>query len=612
MKRSLMMGTGWMMSALLSAQIATIREDFTEYECTGDHTGVLRRKVVIDIKDKRGEKLAFWVTQGEDKVNELRKFEGIISDSKGKVTKVKKSDLGYTEYSEAMTEQSHHYVFSPRSASYPMTVEYQWEETFSSNIVYPMFAPLQHFDVALDSATYRIITGPQNTLRYKAFNFEPEVKQYDMKGKNVTEVTLSHLAPIKYYRDGLNLEQLSPHIYFAPEAFDYRGSHCDMTTWQNYGQWCYDLNVGRDKVPTPLLEKLKAMTDTCTSVKSKVGVVRDFMGQTTRYVNIVYGIGGYRTRSAEEVYKTGVGDCKALTNYFCSMLHALGIPAVYTLIGDKHLMQELPNMQQLNHVIAQVPLSGDTLWVECTNPKYPFDYCPSSHRGYDVLLITPEGGVLSRIPDRVDAENVEIETFEVTVYEPGDATVKLTKRGRGAAFEAMLPLFDLRLDEQKKAVTESLYLPHPTVNSLTFEHRGHENVMNMDANSIGWGRISGSRLFLPITPHVFANLESSKAQPHVVDLEDGGCVEIDTIHIHLSPNMEVESLPASQTVESTFGSFGVSVSMADNTLHIVTRLDIHSGRYPAEQYADWVKFRQQIAQLSKKQITVKLPNSMSK
>ncbi len=69
-----------MMSTLLFAQIATVREDFTEYECTGDHSGILRRKVTIEIKDKRGESLAVWVTEGSNKLNELRKFEGTITD----------------------------------------------------------------------------------------------------------------------------------------------------------------------------------------------------------------------------------------------------------------------------------------------------------------------------------------------------------------------------------------------------------------------------------------------------------------------------------------------------------------------------------------------------
>ncbi len=606
MKRTFTIGAGWMMSTLLFAQIATVREDFTEYECTGDHSGILRRKVTIEIKDKRGESLAVWVTEGSNKLNELRKFEGTITDSKGKVTKVKKSDLGYTEYSEAMTEDTHHYYFNPRTTSYPMTITYQWEESFSSNIYYPGFHPIPAFDVALDTASYRIITGPKNTLRFKAVNFDPQVTRYELKDKQVTEFTLSHVAPFKHYKDGLPLSEQVPQIYFAPESFDYQGSHCDMTSWQTYGQWCNTLNAGRDRLPAPLLQKLQAMTDTCTSVKSKVGVVRQFMGETTRYVNVIYGLGGYQSRSAEEVYKTGVGDCKALTNYFCSMLHALDIPAVYTLIGRKRLFAEMPNMQQLNHVIAQVPLPGDTLWVECTNPKYPFDLCPPAHRGHDVVLITPQGGVLSRIPERNDSENLEINHYDIRIDSLGNADLRLVKRGLGEAFVSMIPLFDMRTDEQKKAVTESMYLPHPIVDSLVFERHGHENKMTFCATSIGWGRASGTRLFIPLTPHVFANLESAKAQPHVVDLEDGGCVVIDTIHIHLSSNMEVESLPASQAVESTFGSFGVSVSMSDNTLHIVTRLDIHSGRYPAEQYADWVKFRQQIAQLSKKQITVKL------
>lgn len=604
-----------MISALLPAQVATIRESFTEYECTGENTGILRCRRVIEIKDKRGEEMAYWMTEGAKNHVELKKFEGTITDGMGKVTKVKKSDLSYTEMSEAMTDESYHYYFSPRTASYPMTVVYQWEEVFASNIVYPMFAPITDYDVALDTASYRILTTPANTLRHKACNFEPQIREYDQKDKHVTEITLSHIAPFKHYSDGLPLDELIPIVYFAPTEFKYWKSHCDMSDWKSYGQWSYDLQQGRDVLPQPLLDQLKSMTDTCTSDRSKVGVVRRYMGSTTRYVNIVYGLGGYQPRSAEEVYKTGVGDCKALSNYFCSMLHALGIPAIYTLIGKKHLMHDMPTMQQLNHVIVQVPLPGDTLWVECTNPKYPYDFCPSGHRGHDVVLITPQGGVLSQIPMRVDAENLQTENFDVRVYASGDAEVRMVRTGQGENFESMLHLFDKRADELKEEVSSSIYLPHPAVQSVHVDRKGLTNILEMNATSVGWGRSSGSRLFLPITPHILANLQSAKSEPHTIDLEDAGDVLIDTIRFYLPKNVVAESVPATQRIESPFGSYDLQILKTDSAqavsdsvpqILVVTRLDIHSGRYPADLYPDWVKFRQQIAALSKKQITVKV------
>ena len=593
------------------AQVATVRESVVEYECTGANTGVMRCRSVIEIHNQHGEHMGRWSVQCSDRTRELRKFEGLVVDAHGVTTKVKKGDLSYSEYTEALSSNDHYYYYAPRTKAYPITVTYQWEMTCSSHIVYPVFAPIEDFDVAVDSAMLRIITTPANTLRSHAVGFEPQLREYDVKAGHVTEVSLSGLKPIKRYGDGLPFEELIPIVWFAPREFDFWGSHCDMTDWRTYGQWSYDLQQGRDQLPDELLQRLHALTDTCTTPRSKVAAVRRLMGETTRYVNIALGIGGYQTRSAEEVYRTGFGDCKALTNYFCSMLHAIGLPANYTLIGKRHLLPDLPSMQQLNHVIAQVPLPDDTLWVECTNARYPFDYCPSGHRGHDVVIVTAQGGQLSSIPQRVDAENTRTSTYTVLLDSLGDASVHISQQGTGEHFEYGLYLQDMRSDELRKHVTSVFRLPHAMVGDLRVWCEGATSRLELDAQSQGWARRSESRLFVPVTTRPYANMATAKAQPHVIDLEATGGIETDSVCIPLPAGYEVESMPSTQVVEAPMGQFRLSVRQSADSasqqpcLTVVTQLHLHSGRYAADLYPDWVKFRQQIAALTKKQITLR-------
>ncbi len=595
---------GWILSSQLFAQTAIIHQWITEVECTGENSATISYKIDFTVNDKRGEDLCNWIQSYEKGIWELKKFSGVIQEGNGKVTKIKKGDLGMTEYSNNLADDSYRCYYAPRTSSYPMHITYQWEETASSTMFYPPFYPVLSFETIVDSAAYRLITTDKNNIRMHKRNIEEKhIVQYDEKGKHITQITMAHLPAIQYYADGLPLNEQVPIVHFAPDHCKYKGSEIDMSDWNAYGKWCYDLQKGRQQLPEELIQKLHSMTDSCTTVKSKVGIIRKFMGETTRYVNIALGIGGYQSRSAEEVYKQGIGDCKALSNYFCSMLHALDIPAIYTLIGEKNLMDDMPNFQQLNHVIVQVPLPGDTLWVECTNAHYPFDYCPSDHRGHEVLLITEHGGILSKIPERKDEENFTHEVFDIYLDSLGNAKLEMNRHCFGEDFERCLSLPDMRNEDLNKYIINTLYLPHPMVENLSVTQNDKEMSINLISHSYGWAKSSGKRLFVPILPHQARMIKQSPK--HIVDLRDAGYKSECEISLHLPSGYTIESLPDSQILESDFGKYSVQITPKEDVIYIKQEMQFNSALYAEEKHTEWLNYCKQIATLSKKQITLK-------
>ena len=580
------------------AQVATVREWSTEVECTGPKSATVRERRVTTIHNEHGNALATfhcWCGPGDD----LSRFSGEITDATGKVVKkVKKGELTRSEYSTEFKSDDYFYYYEYSPVSYPVTVTYEWEEKLTGGLrAYPMFAPQTRYEVDVERATYRFIATPDNTMRWHARNFEPEVVTREEGGRKITEFKLENLPAVKRYSYARDLDELVPSVVVAPLSFTMEGYPCDMSDWRTFGQWVYSLQQGRDVLPEAIRQKVHQLTDTCTTDRSRVGVLRGWMGDNMRYISIQLGIGGYQTMTADEVLRMGMGDCKALTNLLCALLGEVGVTARYALISTEYrdLFPDFPSFSQLNHVIAQVPLEGDTLWVECTNPRIPIDSRPTGWAGHEVVLITPEGGVLARVPVVPDEENTEHNTIRIAVEANGNAAISLRSVEQNRCFEHDMRLAQMTAADQRKAMLNSLRMPKATISALDVRTEGKRLHLDMEAKSEGYGRVSGTRIFIPFSLHPYEALRNPKEEPHAIDLENIGYVSTDSITMVLPEGYGIESVPKPQVVESDFGSYRLESSAEGNEVKIVATFEIRSGVYPAEQYEAWVKFRSQVA-----------------
>src|SRR3546814_3268646 len=131
-----------------------------------------------------------------------------------------------------------------------------------------------------------------------------------------------------------------------------------------------------------------------------------------------------------------------LANYTQALLEVVGIPSVYTEVnaGD-HQRSYLPDFAsfgQGNHIILCVPLDGDTTWLECTSKETPFGYLGTFTADRNVLMITPEGGKITRTPSLKHSAKRRNAVF--TLEENGSANIQLETRFTGAFFFDLLEL----------------------------------------------------------------------------------------------------------------------------------------------------------------------------
>lgn len=594
------------------AQNATVMEHSTEVEYTSGKTVVFRHKRVVVIYNTKGAKEADFVAFCNP-YQQLSKFAGSVTDLRGKtLLKVKKADLTRSEYSSSLADDSYFFFYDYSPANIPVIVRYEWEEVCSKHILsYPMLAPQSTYDVNVKKASYRFIAPASIPLRWHSVNCQPELSHREERGRSIYEFTLTDLPAIERYAYGLPFREQVPLVYFAPDGFDIAQTHCDLSSWQTMGIWTWQLLQGRDQLPEELKTKIHQLTDTCRSEKSKVMVLRRYMGETTRYVSIQLGIGGWQPMTAAEVYSKGVGDCKALSNYLRAMLEEVGISSVYTLMATDHrsLLPDFPTMNQLDHVVLMVPIESDTLWIECTNPHIPTGYAPAGWAGHECVMITPNGGQTVRVPVLPLEHHKEIATYTIRLDGKGNAHLDARTIGTGRCYESDAAIQYQSDKERKNTIIHSLELPKPTISRLDIASEGAALMLNLEAESDGYARMSGSRMFIPLSPYRFEALRNSKEPAHIVDMRDKGYLHSDTIRLLLPEGWEVENIPTEKNDSCEFGINRLSIEATEQQVEVVITSLLNNGLYPAEKYDEWVAFHTARSALTKGDIVLKAKKS---
>lgn len=112
-----------------------------------------------------------------------------------------------------------------------------------------------------------------------------------------------------------------------------------------------------------------------------------------RYVAIELGVGAFRPRTPEQVWKQRYGDCKDKANLLVAVLGKLGIPAEFCLVNRfGHTFTDWPAWQ-FNHALARVPAAPADgqprdLWLDTTDRLVPFGIVAPGDLGRHALAFS--------------------------------------------------------------------------------------------------------------------------------------------------------------------------------------------------------------------------------
>ena len=581
-----------------------IQDAVTDIVCSSSTDAIQKEKRVIQVLNEKGKEDASFVCLC-DRFSSLKKFSGEVRDTSGNVIrKIKKSELKITEYSDGLVSDDYYYFFEYTPSRYPVTITYEWEIKNSDGLIgYPSFVLQKSYNQSVAQASYRILTPADNPCHYRTINMQAEVSQQQTADGNwLTEVKVQSLPAIKKEPYSPSLSELLPRIYFTPLNFSFERTKGSMESWQSYGEWQYQLLSGRDQLPPTLKEELQKRTANCNTPYEKIAAIYQYLASTTRYVSIQLGIGGLQPIAAADVNRTGFGDCKGLSNYMRAMLTELGIPSVYTVISttNRRLLADFASANQNNHVILQVPLPNDTLWLECTNPTLPLGYVHHSIAGHDALLVGPNGGTLCQLPTYADSLNTQVNNTLVTLQPDGSAKVEVKQTSRLFQYEDMASIIDMEPARQKDWLRSDINLVQAKVDAIRaneIKQKEPQLDISYTIESEQYGNKTGKRLFIPINIFHRSFYSPNNQGERTQSIQTNyGYLDIDSISIRLPEGYEIESLPKPVDQESKFGKFRSSITLGDaGNVFIVHRLLYYQGNYPKEDYTDFLDFRKSIA-----------------
>ncbi len=496
--------------------------------------------------------------------------------------------------------------------SYPYTVDFEEEDDVDGVLDFADWVPLPAPSMSVQYSKYVIIAPKDYEVRYRSYNCAVQPVITESGNKKTYTWEIKNLPPVATESNAPFFRELVPTVAFAPSDFEAEGYKGNMATWTNFGKFIYQLIQGRDVLPDDIKTRVHQIADPMKSEKEKVFALYDFMQKNTRYISVQLGIGGWQPFDAKYVATKRYGDCKALSNYMVALLKEAGIKARYVVItagsNAKPINEEFPSLQG-NHVVCCVPMAKDTIWLECTSQTESPGYMGSFTGDRKAILIDEEGGHIVRTPIYTAADNLQLRTVNAAIDAEGNLDAKVNTRFSGIQQETPHALiYEVNKEEREKYLNRAINLPTYQVNDSKYtEEKGILPVVKeyLHVLSNGYASVTGKRLF--IAPNLF-NKTGLRYSPDSVRKYDivynDAYRDIDSIVIAVPSGYLPESIPAAVKIDGRFGKYSSSYKVEGDNIYYTRVQEKSRGRFPAGDYAELVKFQEQIYKADRARIVL--------
>jgi transglutaminase-like putative cysteine protease len=588
---------------------AVIRNSIIEITIKGIDKMVVYEKEVITVLNELGNVDAR-IAKGYNDDTKITKLSAKIYDALGKqikkYSKRKFLDVSAVSGETLYSDERVKYVdYIP--VAYPYTVVFESEYKNSSTGFIPRWFPTEGYYVGVEKSQYKLNNPLKIIVRTKKKNF----KNYPIQDKS-SEFNLHYIfenqRAIKPEALTIASRDFMPYLIVALNNFSLKGVKGYASNWKEFGKWQNkNLISGRDILEPATVTKIKVLVKGIDNPIEKAKLVYEFVQNKTRYIGVQVGIGGWKPILANQVDKVGYGDCKGLTNYTKALLAAVGITSYYTLVYAKqkiNIDKDFATFQG-NHAILNIPASelsgGNNIWLECTSQTIPFGFLGDFTDDRDVLVITPEGGVIKRTPSYKNETNLQTTKATIRLDKKGTIQATLERISKGLKFDNRYHYDRYPKEELIKHYKSKVwsYNNNLEVESVKLKNDKEQVAFTEDflISIEDYATVTDAEILFRVN---FFNKNSfipKRYRNRKLPLQiSRGFKDEDESIIEIPKGYQVESLFEDKSIINKFGMYQISIDKIDE-YHIKYKrtLFIKEGLYPKEDYKAYRAFRRKVA-----------------
>jgi hypothetical protein len=575
----------------------------------------LYHKYAYTILNEKGDQFAKLI-ETYDKLSTIDFIDGTLYDAAGKKIKtLKKADIrdysGSDEGSLADDNRLKAHNFYHKN--YPYTVEYEVKIDFKHTMFFPNWIPVEDELMSVAYSQLKVVASPEYALRYKNINYPNPPTELSEKGKKIYLWELKNYTAIQDEYAMPPSYEVTPAVFLAPSKFYIQGYEGNMSDWLNFGKFREALLDGRDVLPDDIKLVVHQLTDTITSTKKKIEVLYKYMQRNTRYISIQLGIGGWQPFDADYVAKKKFGDCKALSNFMKSLLKEAGIKSYYTVIkagAGRHDFIPDFSMNQFNHAILCAINDRDTTWLECTSQTKQPGYMGDFTGNRFALMITDDGGKLVKTPHYGVHENTQTRNVAATMNPEGTLSINAVTRYNAVQQDNLHEVINgLSKERVLEILKNEIDLPQFDLTKFEYKEATENRLPSLSESlelvAPNYAQVSGKRLFIApnLLTKMYRRLSVDTARKYPVQL-NFAYADIDTVEIKIPAGYIPEALPSPVSVSGKFGNYTCSVKIEGDKIFYYRKLENFSGRFPAADYNELVKFREQVYKADRNKVVM--------
>lgn len=383
----------------------------------------------------------------------------------------------------------------------------------------------------------------------------------------------------------------------------------NFANWAEVSRWQSDLSDPQAAVDDRIAAKVQELTVNAKTDLEKIRAIARFV-QNLQYISIQTNVGygnGYRPHPASQVLAKAYGDCKDKANLMRTMLKVLKITAYPVAIysGDPtHVRESWPSPYQFNHCIIAVKVGDDIqlptvinhatlgrlLIFDATDDDTPVGDLPEHEQGSFALIAAGDQGSLERMPVLPpESSNMDRQT-ELVLSSEGSVTAVIKERSLGQSAMLERAYFKKQSGPEYAKMIEGWISNNVTGATISKVAPVDDQVagkfaLDVEFSARAYAQNMAGRL-LVFNPSIVnrsdsLSLTSSKRFAPVV-LRSSSFTE--TVRVKLPAGYDVDELPDAVKLETAFGTYATTYTVADGHLVFTRKFTQQAGTYPVEQY----------------------------